>query len=174
MKLTTACQTVAVPEPSELAVHYYRSGNVLWAVSTGLSLLIPALLLFTGLSARLRRLAQGASRRWILMVALYALLFTLVTALLTLPLSYYGEYVRQHAYGLSNQSLGKWLGRVAERRGGQRARPGAGALDPLPAAAPKPEALVAVRRPGEPSRWPLSSWWSPQSGWTRSSTTLAP
>ena len=110
MKLTTACQTVAVPEPSELAVHYYRSGNVLWAVSTGLSLLIPALLLFTGLSARLRRLAQGASRRWILMVALYALLFTLVTALLTLPLSYYGEYVRQHAYGLSNQSLGKWWG----------------------------------------------------------------
>nr|MBA2525478.1 M48 family metallopeptidase [Pyrinomonadaceae bacterium] len=46
----------------------------------------------------------------ILMVALYALLFTLVTAVLTLPLSYYGEFVRQHAYGLSNQSFGRWLG----------------------------------------------------------------
>ena len=110
MKLTTASQTVAVPEPSELAVQYYRSGNVLWAVSTGLSLLIPALLLFTGLSASFRRLAQRASRRWILMVALYALLFTLVTALLSLPLAYYEEYIRQHAYGLSNQSLGKWWG----------------------------------------------------------------
>ncbi|MGZ8392266.1 MAG: M48 family metallopeptidase [Gemmatimonadales bacterium] len=110
MRLTTTSQTVAVPEPSELAVHYYRSGNVLWAVSTGLSLLIPALLLFTGTSARLRRLAQRASRRWILTVAMYAVLFAVVTALLGLPLAYYAEYVRQHAYGLSNQSLGKWWG----------------------------------------------------------------
>ncbi len=103
-------QTVTVPEPSELAVRYHRSGNVLWAVTTGLSLLIPALLLFTGASARLRHLAQRLGRRWILMVALYALLFTLITALLTLPLAYYEGYLRQHAYGLSNQSFGRWLG----------------------------------------------------------------
>jgi len=103
-------ETVAVPEPSALAVRYHRSGNVLWAVSTALSLLIPALLLFTGVSTRLRRLAQRIGRRWVLMVALYALLFTLVTALLTVPLAYYGEFLRQHAYGLSEQSLGRWLG----------------------------------------------------------------
>jgi len=103
-------ETVAVPEPSTLAVRYHRSGNALWAVSTALSLLIPALLLFTGASARLRRLAQRIGRRWILMVALYALLFTLITALLSLPLTYYEGYLRQHAYGLSNQSFGRWLG----------------------------------------------------------------
>ncbi|HEV8176618.1 MAG TPA: hypothetical protein VGP44_02905, partial [Gemmatimonadales bacterium] len=103
-------ETVVVPTPSALAVSYHRSGNVLWAVSTGLSLIIPGLLLFTGLSARLRRMAQGAGRRWILMVAIYAVLFTVVTALLTLPLTYYEEYVRQHAYGLSNQSPARWLG----------------------------------------------------------------
>ncbi len=107
---THSTETVAVPEPSLLAVRYHRSGNVLWAVSTTLSLLIPALLLFTGMSTRLRRLAQRIGRRWVLMVALYALLFTLVTAVLTLPLAYYGEFVRQHAYGLSNQSFGRWLG----------------------------------------------------------------
>jgi hypothetical protein len=173
MKLTTASQTVAVPEPSELAVHYYRSGNVLWAVSTGLSLLIPALLLFTGLSVRLRRLAQRASRRWILMVTLYALLFTLVTAILTLPLAYYEEYVRQHAYGLSNQSLGKWWGEwlkgVAVSGLGlalccgfptcccDEARSGGGCMPAL-----------------RPSRSLLSSWWLRLSGWTRSSTISAP
>ena len=102
--------TVAVPQPSALAVRYHRSGNVLWAASTALSLLIPAVLLFTGVSARLRRLAQRIGRRWILMVALYALLFTLITALLTLPLAYYEDFLRQHAYGLSNQSFGRWLG----------------------------------------------------------------
>ena len=103
-------EMVAVPEPSPLAVRYHRGGNVLWAVSTGLSLLIPALLLFTGVSARLRRMAQRIGRRWILMVALYALLFTLAAALLTLPLAYYEGYLRQHAYGLSAQSLGRWFG----------------------------------------------------------------
>jgi Zn-dependent protease with chaperone function len=41
---------------------------------------------------------------------LYALLFTVTTALLTLPVSYYEGFVRQHAYGLSNQSWGKWAG----------------------------------------------------------------
>jgi Zn-dependent protease with chaperone function len=103
-------ETVAVPTPSALAVRYHRSGNFLWAVSTGLSLIIPALLLFTALSARLRGLAQRVGRRWFLTVAIYAVLFTVVTALLTLPLTYYEEFVRQHAYGLSNQAAGRWLG----------------------------------------------------------------
>ncbi|MGI8817665.1 MAG: hypothetical protein ACR2HW_00865 [Gemmatimonadales bacterium] len=102
--------TVVVPSPSALAVSYHRSGNVLWAVSTGLSLIIPGLLLLTGVSARLRRLAHSIGRRWLLTVATYAVLFTVVTALLTLPLTYYEEYVRQHAYGLSNQTLSRWLG----------------------------------------------------------------
>ena len=102
-------EAVVVPEPSSLAIRYHRSGNVIWAVETGLSLVIPALLLFTGLSARLGRLAQRGGRRWLPTVALYALLFTLLTALLTLPLAYYAGFLRQHEYGLSNQSFGRWL-----------------------------------------------------------------
>ena len=109
MVQTQQTETVAVPTPSELAVRYHQSGNVLWAVSTGLSLIIPAVLLFTGLSARLRRLGQRIDRRWILTVAIYAVLFTVMTALLTLPLTYYEEYVRQHAYGLSNQTVSRWV-----------------------------------------------------------------
>ena len=45
---------VPVPEPSEKALRYYRSGNVLWAIATLWGLLVPLLLLFTGLSARMR------------------------------------------------------------------------------------------------------------------------
>lgn len=100
---------VVVPDPSPLAVRYYRTGNLLWAVDTGLSLLIPALVLFTGFSARLRNTAFRLGRRWFPALVLYALLFTLVTALLTLPLAYYEGFVRQHAYGLSNQSWDKWV-----------------------------------------------------------------
>lgn len=104
-----AADTVVPPEPSDLAIRYHRSGNVFWGVETALTLLIPALILFTGLSARIRDLAQRIGRRWILTVAVYALIFTFLTAVLTLPLAYYGGFLRQHAYGLSNQSFDRWL-----------------------------------------------------------------
>ena len=100
---------VVVPEPSPLALQYYRSGNVLWAIGTAVGLIVPAVLLFSGASARLRNLAYRLGRRWLPSVMLYAVLFTVTYALLTLPLAYYQGYLRQHAYGLSTQSLDKWL-----------------------------------------------------------------
>jgi STE24 endopeptidase len=101
---------VAVPEPSAQAVQYHRSGNVVWAVSTAVDFLLPALLLFTGYTARLRTLALRLGRRWLPSLTIYAVLFIMATALLSLPLTYYEGFVRQHAYGLSTQSGGKWLG----------------------------------------------------------------
>jgi Zn-dependent protease with chaperone function len=101
--------TVAVPPPTETAIRYHRSGNILWGVETALGLLIPALILFTGLSARLRNAAGRVGGRWLPTVVLYALLFTILMAVLTLPLAYYGGYLRQHEYGLSNQTLGRWF-----------------------------------------------------------------
>ena len=100
---------VQVPPPSPLAVSYYRTGNVLWGVDTVAGLAVPLLFLLTGLSARLRTGAMRWGRRWLPGVMLYALLFTLVYAVCTLPLGYYEGFVRPHAYGLSNQSLEKWL-----------------------------------------------------------------
>lgn len=110
MQLKILGQEVQVPEPSPLALQYHRSGHLLWALGTALSLLIPALLLFSGFSARLRTTAFRLGRRWLPAVILYALFFALLTALLTLPLTYYEGFVRQHAYGLSNQTFGKWAG----------------------------------------------------------------
>ena len=100
---------VAVPEPSPLALKYYRSGNVVWGIGALLTLLIPAIVVYTGFSARLRTMAFRLGRRhWLPSLMLYALLFTLTSALLGLPLAFYQGYIRQHAYGLSNQDLGKW------------------------------------------------------------------
>jgi STE24 endopeptidase len=102
--------TVLVPEPSALAIQYHRSGNVLWAVETGLGMIIPTVLLFSGLSARMRSLSHRVGRRWLPSLVLYAVLFTLVVAVLTVPVSYYAEYIREHQYNLSNQSFGAWAG----------------------------------------------------------------
>lgn len=99
---------VPVPEPSPLALRYYRSGYVLWVVGILWSLAVPLILLFTGLSARLRAWARGLGRNWFFTVAFYGVLFTVLSFLLDLPLAFYEGFVRQHAYGLSNQTFQKW------------------------------------------------------------------
>ncbi len=100
---------MAVPEPSPLAVEYYRSGNWLWVADQVWSMLVLVVVLGTGLSARLRDLALRVARnRWFFALALYFVGFTLITTVVDLPRAYYEEFSRQHAYGLSNQTLGKW------------------------------------------------------------------
>jgi len=105
-----AAEAVAVPPATEKAMRYYVSGNWLWAVNVAWGLLVPAAFLFTGFSARLRDWAQWLGRRWFLTIAVYMLLFSAVSWVLDLPLVYYQEFVRQHAYGLSNQTFSKWFG----------------------------------------------------------------
>ncbi len=128
---------VPVPEPSEKALSYYRSGITLWIVNILWGLLIPALFLFTGFSARIRGWARKAGEKWfsiisqvdnffypevvaapiawigktfLFFVGLYFALFLIINFVIDLPLSYYQGFVRQHAYGLSNQAFGKWFG----------------------------------------------------------------
>ena len=101
---------VAVPEPSQETLDYYRSGNVLWAAATLWGVLVPAAIVFSGLSARLRDWAHAVGRRWFFTIAVYVLLYLALVYLLDLPLNWYQDYVRAHAYGLSNQTLGQWFG----------------------------------------------------------------
>lgn len=100
---------VVVPEPSEKAVRYYASGNILWIVSELVGLAIPSLLLFTGLSARMRTLAGRIGRKWFFVIGVYFILYSLVEYGLHFPLTFFAGFIRQHAYGLSNQTLAKWL-----------------------------------------------------------------
>lgn len=99
---------VAVPRPTPMAIRYHRSGTVLWAVAFAWSLLLPAGMLFTGFSAKMRDLARRTGRKWFLAVAIYGILFTFITWGVSLPLEYYSGFVRQHEYGLSHQLFSKW------------------------------------------------------------------
>lgn len=103
-------EPVPVPEPSEKALSYYHSGNLLWIVGSVWGLLVPALFLFSGLSARIRSWAKRLGRKWFFVVGIYFTIFSLISFVASLPLNYYEDFVREHAYGLSNQSLGKWFG----------------------------------------------------------------
>jgi Zn-dependent protease with chaperone function len=102
---------VVVPAPSEKALRYHRSGNVIWAIDQLLGLALPSLLLFSGLSARMRTFAAGLGRgRAYPTLIIYLALLSGLLFLVQLPLSYYVGYVREHAYGLSAQRLSKWAG----------------------------------------------------------------
>jgi STE24 endopeptidase len=103
-------EIVAVPEPTPTALRYHYSGLVLWGINIVWGLAIPALFLFTGFSARIRTWAQAIGRKWFFVVGLYFAIFSVISFLIDLPLTYYQGFVRQHAYGLSNQTLGKWVG----------------------------------------------------------------
>ncbi len=100
---------VAVPEMTARATSYYRSGNWLWVLNRLLEVTLPAIILFTGLSARLRDGARAIGRNWYFTIGVYFALYTLILVIITFPLAYYQDFVRPHAYDLSNQTLGKWF-----------------------------------------------------------------
>ena len=108
--LQAATDLVSVPQPSEKALSYYRSGNVLWVANVIWGLLIPALFLFTGFSGRIRNWAQRLGKKWFFVIGIYFVIFSIIIFVIDLPLDYYEGYVRDHAYGLSNQTFGKWFG----------------------------------------------------------------
>jgi Zn-dependent protease with chaperone function len=102
-------QPVEVPRPSEKVLRYYHSGMRLWAFNQCWGLLVLGVLAFSGFSARLRDLARRLGRWWFPTVGLYVVLFLAILFVIDLPLAYYQGFVRQHAYGLSNQTRLKWL-----------------------------------------------------------------
>jgi len=71
---------------------------------------IALLLLFTGVSARMRDLAARVTRFRPLQAAVYWVQYVVATAVLGFPLTVYEEYFREHEYGLSNMSFGAWMG----------------------------------------------------------------
>ncbi len=101
------------PEQIAKSNAYFEGGYWLQLWSFLVSSAISLILLTTRLSAGMRnlaervigfRFAQGPLRTLI-----YGFQYFLFTTALSFPLSMYAGYFREHAYNLSNQSLGDWL-----------------------------------------------------------------
>jgi Zn-dependent protease with chaperone function len=103
------CANVVVPQASELAMRYYSSGNILWIVGQCLGWVLPLLFFIKGFSGRLSSVSHRYFHPWFLGIAVYLVCFVCIYAVLDLPFDFYLSYVREHAYGLSNQSLSKWF-----------------------------------------------------------------
>lgn len=112
-----AADPVAVPEPSEKAMTFYRSGMWIWGFNQLWAIALPAALAFSGFSARLRNLARRVGRWWWPTIAVYIALYLVIDALIEFPVDYYEGFIRLHAYGLSNQTQAKWFGDAAKGLG---------------------------------------------------------
>lgn len=94
----------------ERALRYNRTRERLALAGMSWSAATSALALATGLSARLRDGATRIAPRRLGAPAPYALAATLLSTLASLPLTYYGSYVVEQRYGLSNQTRRAWCG----------------------------------------------------------------
>jgi STE24 endopeptidase len=99
-----------VPSTARAKSNAYFEGGywlILWDFSYGAAVML--LLLQTRLSARMRDTAERLTRlRW-LQSFLYWVIFVIVTATLTFPLTFYEDFIREHKYGLSNQNFVSWF-----------------------------------------------------------------
>ncbi len=89
---------------------YFEGGYWINAWGVLITVLVAWLLLGTRTSARLRDFAERRTRFRFLQVLLYGIAFLLVMFVLTLPWTLYTDWFREHQYGMSNQTLGAFLG----------------------------------------------------------------
>jgi STE24 endopeptidase len=102
------------PEQRAKSDAYFEGGYwlQLWGFLYGL--LVCAVFIASGLSVKLRDAAKRISHRPWLYTAIYGAFWLLCAELLSLPWALYTGYFREHAYGLSNLSMGAWFGEAGK------------------------------------------------------------
>ena len=109
-KATDAYLASMPPAAKAKSDAYWNGGYWIKLLDLGVTLAIAWLLLGTGLSRRLRELAERLFKRKPLQTFFYVLQYFAVTFVLYFPFTYFVDFVREHRYGLSHQPFGQWLG----------------------------------------------------------------
>ena len=108
--LATRAYLEAVPLERRAKTKAYATGNYfLDGADAAFSLLVFALLLGSGASARLRDRAERWTPSPSLRTAAYFVPFLAITTLVGFPLTLYRSYFREKAYGLLTQGFPDWL-----------------------------------------------------------------
>jgi STE24 endopeptidase len=93
---------------------YFEGGYWMQLWDLLLALGISFLMMRSGLSVKLREMAFRFTHNSFFRSFLYFAQFMVVMTVLTLPLSIYRDYFREHQYGLSNLDFAHWLLEVAK------------------------------------------------------------
>lgn len=99
---------VEYPDLSQDAYNFRKDSLMVWAIRLVLQFLIPFLFLTTRLSYRIRYFVEN-NRSLFITGLLYGIIFFIIMFLVNLPLDYYSSFYLRHKYGLSNQTLLRWV-----------------------------------------------------------------
>ena len=88
---------------------YFEGGYTLILVDALYAVVVSAILLWLRISSAMRNIAEGVTRTRFWQVPIYVVMYTALVALLTFPLTIYEDFIREHAYGLSNQNFLQWF-----------------------------------------------------------------
>jgi STE24 endopeptidase len=88
---------------------YFEGGYWLILVNFIVGLAVAGLLLQTGFARKLRDVLKGWVKFNWLATLVFAAIYSVVTALLTFPMTVYQGFFREHAYNLSTMSFPDWL-----------------------------------------------------------------
>ena len=96
------------PERKENLISYSRFKNIWMFADFFIGIGLLSLVLFTGLSAKLRTIAYKARYKFFIWW-LYFVLFIIVSYVISFPFDFYREYFVELDYGFMNQSFGQWF-----------------------------------------------------------------
>lgn len=98
---------IEYPELSNEAYNYRKDILNVWAIRLVLQFLIPLIFLLSRISYRIRYAIEGKSLFFTGLI--YGAIFFTIMFLISLPLNYYSSFYLSHKYGLSNQTLARWI-----------------------------------------------------------------
>ncbi len=96
------------PERKAKLISYSRFKNIWTFADFLIGIVLFSLILFTGLSAKLRTFAQKAHYKFFVWW-LYFVFFIIVSYIISFPFDFYREYFVELDYGFMNQSFGEWF-----------------------------------------------------------------
>lgn len=96
------------PNLSKLAYSYRKDSLMVWAIRLILQFAIPLFFLTSKLSQKISLWASNG-RGLFLSGLLYGVVFFALIFIINLPINYYSSYFLPHKYGLSNQTLLRWI-----------------------------------------------------------------
>lgn len=84
---------IPLPPPPPGSIEAMELRNILWAADQFLALVVPSVILFAGVGARLRRLCAWLARgNWFWTVGLFAVIYLFGTTALVMPFDYFRDY----------------------------------------------------------------------------------
>lgn len=110
VKATNAYLAQVKGEARAKSNSYFEGGYVLILVDAIYAVIVSAIILWLGISARIRDFAQARTKSRFWQVPIYAIAYIVLSTAMTFPLTIYEEFFREHAYGLSNQNFAQWFG----------------------------------------------------------------